>query len=209
MIEVTPLTYSYPGGRTLTYPGFSVQQGEALLLLGKSGCGKTTLLHMLGGLLQPQQGTVTINGAALNGQSAKALDAFRGRHVGIVFQRSYFVQSITVKDNILLAPYFAGKKNAAAELNGLCEQLGIAHLLHKLPASLSIGEQQRANIARAIIHRPDMVLADEPTSSLDDENAATVGNLLLQLCQSYKAALVVVTHDERLKQLFAQQLTLA
>lgn len=209
MIEVSGLTYSYPGGRQLQYPGFALQPGEAMLLLGPSGCGKTTLLHMLAGLLRPHSGQVSIQGTHLSSQSERALDRFRGQHIGIIFQRSYFVQSITVKDNILLAPYLAGKKSRSQDLDTLCSRLGIRHLLHKLPAQLSVGEQQRAGIARALLHKPALLLADEPTSSLDDHNAATVGQLLLDLAQQNQAALVVVTHDERLKQLFANQLTLA
>lgn len=192
----------------MQYPNLAVDAGQAMLILGKSGCGKTTLLHLLGGLQRPSEGQVFIHSQDITGLSEKKLDHFRGQHIGFIFQRSYFVQSLTVKDNILLSPYLAKKQADKAQISRLAESLGIGHLLHKLPATLSQGEQQRVSIARAIIHHPDLVLADEPTSSLDDENTAVVAGLLLQLCRENGAALVVVTHDERLKNLIAHQITL-
>jgi putative ABC transport system ATP-binding protein len=209
MISANHLSYQYPEGKTIVYPGIAASGGNALLILGKSGCGKTTLLHLLGGLLRPKNGHISIHEKDITTLSEKALDKFRGQHIGFVFQKSYFVQSLTVKDNILLAPYLAKKPADSNRLHALANSLGIEHLLHKLPATLSQGEQQRVSIARAIIHHPDLVLADEPTSSLDDENTATVARLLLQLCRENGAALVVVTHDERLKSIIPNQITLA
>jgi len=208
MISAKKLSYQYPAGKTMVYPDFESVGGNALLILGKSGCGKTTLLHLLGGLLRPKEGHVIIHGKDITTLTEKALDQFRGKHIGFVFQKSYFVQSISVKDNILLAPYLAKKPADTIRLFHLAKSLGIDHLLPKLPATLSQGEQQRVSIARAIIHHPDLVLADEPTSSLDDENTATVARLLLQLCSENGAALVVVTHDERLKSIIPNQITL-
>ncbi len=208
MISAHQLSYQYPGGRCISYPDLEATGGNPLLILGKSGCGKTTLLHLLGGLLRPKTGEIFIHGKDIVPFSEKMLDRFRGQHIGFIFQKSYFVQSLTVKDNILLAPYLAKKPEDTQRLRGLAKSLGIDHLLHKLPASLSTGEQQRVSIARAIIHHPDLVLADEPTSSLDDENTGTVARLLLQLCNQNGAALVVVTHDERLKNMIPNQVTL-
>lgn len=201
--------YQYPGGLKISFPNLKVSTGDAMLILGQSGCGKTTLLHMLGGLIRPSHGTITIKNTALNQITDKILDKFRGEHIGFIFQKSHFLQSLTVKDNILLAPYLAGKPLKENRLDSLVTSLGIRHLLGKLPAALSQGEQQRVSIARAIIHQPDLVLADEPTSSLDDNNTATVSALLLQLCKEYGAALVIVTHDIRLKNLIPNQITLA
>jgi|694.fasta_scaffold131781_2 ABC-type lipoprotein export system ATPase subunit len=208
MISANQLSYQYPAGKTMVYPDLESTGGDALLILGKSGCGKTTLLHLLGGLLRPKAGHVVIHGKDISLLSEKSLDHFRGQHIGFVFQKSYFVQSLTVKDNILLAPYLAKKPTDSNRLHALAKSLGIETLLHKLPSTLSQGEQQRVSIARAIIHHPDLVLADEPTSSLDDENTAIVAGLLLQLCKENGAALVVVTHDERLKSIIPHQITL-
>jgi ABC-type lipoprotein export system ATPase subunit len=209
MITATELSYGYAYGNMLHYPAVQVDKGASLVILGKSGCGKTTLLHMLGGLLRPHKGSVHIHGKDMSSLSEKALDKFRGQHIGFIFQKSYFIQSLSVKDNILLAPYVSNKQVETGRLKSLSEALGIAHLLHKLPANLSQGEQQRVSIARAIIHKPDLVLADEPTSSLDDDNTETVSGLLQDLCRQNDAALIIVTHDIRLKQLIPNQISLS
>jgi putative ABC transport system ATP-binding protein len=208
MISATELSYRYPAGRQLFYPGISVEKGKALLILGKSGCGKSTLLHMLGGLLRPQSGSVRIHNQNIADLADNELDRFRGEYIGFVFQKSYFVQSLTVKDNILLAPYLAHKKPDQVQFKKLTESLGIERLLKKLPSTLSQGEQQRVTIARALINQPDLILADEPTSSLDDSNTETVAGLLMQLATQNNAALIIVTHDERLKKLLPDQIVL-
>jgi putative ABC transport system ATP-binding protein len=208
MISATELSYRYPAGRQLFYPGISVEKGKALLILGKSGCGKSTLLHMLGGLLRPQSGSVRIHNQNIADLADNELDRFRGKYIGFVFQKSYFVQSLTVKDNILLAPYLAHKKPDQVQFKKLTESLGIERLLKKLPSTLSQGEQQRVTIARALINQPDLILADEPTSSLDDSNTETVAGLLMQLATQNNAALIIVTHDERLKKLLPDQIVL-
>lgn len=209
MVETKSIVYKYPGGNPLHYPDLAVQSGEALLILGQSGCGKTTLLHLLGGLLIPIEGQIIIKGQQVNRLAAKELDKFRGKHIGFIFQRSHFVQSLTVQQNIELASYLAGIPQNSVRLKNIAGELGIAGLLHKLPAQLSQGEQQRASIARAIAHQPQVVLADEPTSSLDDSRAATVATLLQQLCAQHGAALITVTHDARLKALFKNQVQLS
>jgi len=209
MIHTKDLTYQYAGGKALSYPDVDVRRGETLLIIGHSGCGKTTLLHLLGGLLRPTNGQVVIHNQNTSILSDKKLDTFRGQHIGFVFQKAHFVQSLTVKDNILLASYLSGKQYRQNDLNSLTEKLGITTLLGKMPSSLSQGEQQRVSIARAILHQPDLVLADEPTSSLDDENTAKVASLLLNLTMVFGVALIIVTHDERLKTLIPQQLHLS
>lgn len=208
MVSASELAYRYPAGRQLFYPSISVEKGKSLLILGRSGCGKSTLLHMLGGLIRPQSGSIRIHGQDIADFSENHLDKFRGKHIGFVFQRSYFVNSLTVKDNILLAPFLAQKKTDVWRFKDLTEVLGIDRLLKKFPATLSQGEQQRVTIARALINQPDLILADEPTSSLDDDNTETVAGLLLQLANSNNAALIIVTHDERLKKIIPDQIVL-
>lgn len=203
------LSFQYSGGNQISYPDVQVSGGESLLILGQSGCGKTTLLHLLGGLLRPKTGQVLIHNQDTTLLSDKKLDAFRGQHIGFIFQKAHFVQSLSVKDNILLASYLSGKPFDASDFQLLTNKLGIAALLHKMPSSLSQGEQQRVSIARAILHKPDLVLADEPTSSLDDENTSKVASLLMDLSAAFKVALIIVTHDERLKSLIPRQLQLS
>jgi len=205
VITTSNIIYSYDGKRTFSYPDIICDAGETLLVTGKSGCGKTTLLHILGGMLNRYKGTILINGvnisAFINGQ----LDAFRGKNIGIVFQHSHFIKSLSVRDNILIA----SKNNKYTNLQQLAEKLQIKHLLSKPPATLSQGEQQRAAIARALINKPSLLLADEPTSSLDDGNAAAVLDLLQAQSAALGSALIIVTHDERLKQKIANGITLS
>jgi putative ABC transport system ATP-binding protein len=170
-----------------------------MLLLGNSGCGKTTLLHLMCGLLQPQQGKVEVKGQDLRELNAKDLDRFRGEHFGIIFQQSHFIQSLSVLENLAVPHFLLGQSFPKSKAHDLLDALGIAHKANEKPRSLSIGEQQRASIARALIHEPSVVLADEPTSALDDDSTAAVISLLEKQCTNAGAALIVVTHDQRLK----------
>lgn len=203
MIATKGITYSYRGRSTLRYPDISCQPGEALLLTGRSGCGKTTLLHILAGLLTGYEGEVNIANTAINTLRSYKLDAFRGQQIGIVFQHAHFIRAITVRDNIMVAA-----KKDCADLDILAESLRIKHLLHTYPSRLSQGEKQRAAIARALINKPAVLLADEPTSSLDDDNAATAIQLLKEQAVACNSALVIVTHDDRLKQAIPNSISL-
>lgn len=209
MIQTNALTFQYdPSGPLLAFPDVQCGPRERLLLLGESGCGKTTLLHLLCGMLQPASGSVSLNGQDLGSLSEAARDRYRGQHVGIVFQKSHFVQSLTVLENIAIPAFLQGvafDKNAGL---AMLEQLGIAHKAHQRPRHLSIGEQQRAGIARALIHRPSIVLADEPTSALDDSSTSAVIGLLEEQAAAVGAALVIVTHDQRLKDRYAHRIEL-
>jgi putative ABC transport system ATP-binding protein len=140
--------------------------------------------------------------------SATASDRFRGQNIGLVYQRPHFLAALTVLDNLLLPPYFGHKPTTRKAVLELAGQLGIEHTLHQLPARLSVGEQQRASIARAMVNRPQLILADEPTSALDDNNCATVIRLLTEQASECAAALVIVTHDGRLKEVVSHQIAL-
>jgi putative ABC transport system ATP-binding protein len=173
-----------------------VTAGQALLVLGNSGSGKTTFLHLLAGLLKPTGGKILFTTEKLNLTNQN--DRFRGKQVGLVFQQPYFVNSLNVIDNLVVASKMAGvplDKNRGIEL---LDNLGLADRVNNEPKELSIGEQQRVSIARALMNRPSVVLADEPTSSLDDENCRIVAEMLAQNCKNQGAALVIVTHDQRL-----------
>ncbi|NDI97663.1 ATP-binding cassette domain-containing protein [Flavobacterium sp. LaA7.5] len=209
MISTRNIQFSYGKGTEFNFPDIIAQRGETLLITGGSGKGKTTLLHLLGGLLKPQSGEIRIEDTNLPTLSDKKLDSFRGKNIGLVLQQSYFVESLNVEENVVLASWLATGRQAVQKARQLLEQLGLKDQMHKLPSQLSIGQQQRASIARALINEPKLLLADEPTSSLDDENAFIVADMLSGLAKQYGTALVIVTHDQRLKDRFSNQITLS
>ncbi len=202
MISTQNVSYAYPGSETLHFPDLQLKQDDSLLVLGRSGKGKTTFLHLLGGLLIPQSGSIRINDTKIEQLSAKKRDRFRGAHIGIVFQQSYFLKALSVEENLKLAMQLAGLKPAPDKIRATLSFLNIADKASKKPQELSVGEQQRASIARAAIHKPSLLLADEPTSALDDENALRVAELLYETARENKASLIIVTHDKRLKNIF-------
>lgn len=209
MISTTALRFSYGEGASFQFPDIATSRGETLLITGGSGKGKTTLLHLLGGLLRPQSGNVLIEDTDITPLSNKQLDRFRGKNIGLVLQQSYFVASLNVLDNVILASWLATGHQATQKAKQLLEQLDLKDQMHKLPSQLSIGQQQRVSIARALINEPKLLLADEPTSSLDDENAYKVADMLSGLAKQFGTALVIVTHDQRLKDRFPKQISLS
>lgn len=209
MIAVRDLSFRYtPETPLLRFPDFECPPGDRLLVLGQSGSGKTTLLHLMSGLLHPASGRIEVAGTVLNGMSGKALDRFRGRSIGIVFQRPHFVASLTVLENLLLPAFLAGERPDRARALGMLEDLGVGAKASRRPRDLSVGEQQRVGIARALVHRPAVVLADEPTSALDDRSTEAVVALLERTAGEAGATLVVVTHDARLTARYPRRLDL-
>lgn len=208
-IKAENLQYQYDAGQNLSFPDFDLGSGEKLLILGQSGVGKSTLLHLLGLLLNPTAGNIAFEGQSFGGSSAKQINHFRAQNIGIIFQKPHFVQSLNVLENINLANFLAQKPSDRAFVDSLILQLGLLPYLHKKTYELSLGEQQRVGILRALATKPKLLLADEPTSSLDDGNCQKVLELLHKLSADIKASLIVVTHDQRLKASFQQHLTLA
>ena len=208
MIKTKELTFSYQGKVNFNFPDMQIENGETLLITGGSGKGKTTLLHLLGGLLRPKSGVVSINETSIGTLSDKKLDQFRGKNIGLVLQQSHFVEAFSVLENITMASWLANGKKSEEKAESLLKQLDLEDQMHKLTSQLSIGQQQRVSIARALINEPKLLLADEPTSSLDDENAFKVADLLSNLSKEYKASLIIVTHDQRLKDRFPNQISL-
>lgn len=199
MISATSLTYAYPGQPPVKFPDIHCAQYEHALILGPSGTGKTTLLHLLGGLLTPSSGEISILNTATHKLRGHALDAFRGKHIGIIFQKPHFVRSLTAVENLTLSQTLAGKPADQHAAMNMMERLSIGTKANQKTHTLSIGEQQRLAIARALINRPALILADEPSSSLDDFHCKQMIDLLLQVAGDAGANLIVVTHDHRLR----------
>lgn len=206
MIHADPLVFSYPNSKDFTYPEISLEGGESMLVLGNSGSGKTTLLHLLAGLLKPSVGSIEI------GSERKVLseqnDRFRGQNIGVVFQQPYFVKSLSVEKNLRVAQSMAGAEIDVARVDQLLQQLGLEGRGQASIGDLSTGELQRVSIARALINKPQVVLADEPTASLDDQNCEKVIRLLEEACRDVGSSLIVVTHDKRLEGRFTKSIRL-
>ena len=200
MLETKNLRFKYDNNLELNFPDIKTSK-ENLLILGASGVGKTTFLHLLSGLLKPINGEIDLLGTEISQLKMSEMDRFRGKNIGIVFQKPHFINSLTVKENLQLAQYIS-KKNDKNRIQSLLESLGIEDKANKKTQNLSQGEKQRVSIALAIVNSPKLILADEPTSSLDDLNCDKVINILKNQASKYKAKLIIITHDYRLKKHF-------
>lgn len=197
------------GDRTvLKLSAWSVPHARHSLVLGASGSGKSTLLHMIAGLLTPSEGRVAVDGQGLSDLNNRELDAFRGRHLGIVLQNLHLISALSIRDNLRLAQTLAGRAPELERVDGLLDQVGLSSLAMQKPPMISHGERQRAAIARALVNRPILLLADEPTSALDDDNAHKVMDLLMQQATLSGATLIVATHDQRIAEHFEDRLIL-
>jgi putative ABC transport system ATP-binding protein len=204
MIELNTISHQYNNQFSLNFKDWKINKGEEWLLLGDSGSGKTTLLHILSGLLKPTIGTVLINDTSLYQLSSKELDRFRGCNIGIVFQRPHLIKSLTIQENLLLAQSFAQLPEDLSRVSDVLGSLDIQSRKHSYPQELSQGQLQRASIARALINKPTLLIADEPTSSLDDKNTEAVLTLLKEQSAMNGATLIVATHDKRIKDAFVK-----
>jgi putative ABC transport system ATP-binding protein len=179
-----------------------VAPGEVVGLVGPSGSGKSTLLKCLGAVIEPSAGRMTLGDQVIynNGWQIKDLRALRRDKIGFVFQAPYLIPFLDVTDNVALLPMLAGIPNAESRLRALAllEALDVAHRAKAMPSQLSGGEQQRVSIARALVNRPPVILADEPTAPLDSERALAVIRILNQMALQYQTAIIVVTHDEKI-----------
>jgi lipoprotein-releasing system ATP-binding protein len=200
MLSTENITFGYKGnGRQFAFPNLQCKAGDILLVTGQSGCGKTTLLHLLAGILQAQAGQIRIDGTDIAALSDAQRDRFRAKNIGLVYQKAHFLAALPVLDNLKLPGWLGHHGTDRKRIEALAERLGVAHTLGKYPAQLSVGEQQRVSMIRAVINKPGLILADEPTSALDDRNCAEVTALLREMASQQGAALVIVTHDGRLK----------
>jgi putative ABC transport system ATP-binding protein len=208
MFVIRDLRHAYNGTDALQIRDWQAAQGEHWLVLGASGSGKTTLLHILGGILKPSYGEVLVAGQPLVRLKPRALDRFRGRHVGMVLQRLHLVDSLTVEDNIILAQFFSRLPPDPYRAREVLSDLGLEDKAHAYPHELSFGQAQRVAVARAVVNRPTLLLADEPTSNLDDAHAMQTLDLLESQANACRATLLIATHDQRIKSRFRKQYAL-
>jgi ABC-type lipoprotein export system ATPase subunit len=208
MIEVRQVSYAYETGKSISFPDFTVSNSEPCLLLGESGSGKTTLLHLIGGLLKSQNGKIVIEGTDLSTLSETALDRFRGQHMGFIFQKNHLITALSVKNNLKMAPYLSGLRQDESRIEQVLEEVSLLEKSNAKVNSLSHGQAQRVAIARAILNKPNVILADEPTSALDDKNCIRVIDMLLNVAKQNNSALLIATHDQRLKSKVSRQIIL-
>lgn len=200
MIETRTLRYDYPRGPALAFADLDVPQGATLLLRGNSGAGKSTWLALAAGLLTASAGEVAVAGQPLSRLSRAARDGWRARHLGFLPQKLHLSDALSVERNLALAFYAAGLPEDRPAVHRALEQLGVAELAGRRPSQLSGGQAQRVALARSILMEPKVILADEPTASLDDE-AALAGLKLLETCAfQCNATLVIATHDRRVQE---------
>ncbi len=207
MLQIENLKKSYvePSGRVLPIldiPSFHVAAAEQMVLLGRSGCGKSTLLHVIAGISSADSGVVSIDGHDMASLSEAGRDRYRAAKLGYVFQTFNLLPAFTAFENVALGMTFARRKYDTARANQLLDRVGLAHRATHKPAALSVGEQQRVAVARALANRPSLLLADEPTANVDPSNQQTVIDLIRDTCREEKITLILVTHSMEVAEQF-------
>ena len=216
-LEQLRKSYLAPDGTissVINIDSLSLADGEQVALIGTSGSGKTTLLHLIAGILTPDNGRIQYDFAGdgscdLATMSEASRDVFRGRNIGYIFQTHHLLGGFTALENVLLGMSFTGRKHDAQWATHLLTEVGLAHRLDYRPAKLSLGQQQRVAVARALANRPKLVLADEPTGALDSTNAQQVLDLIRKLCSEVAATLLLVSHDLQITSQFPRVLKLS
>ena len=197
MIQTRDLAFQYPNGPQLAFADVDVAQGAVLLLHGPSGCGKSTWLALVAGLVNPSSGSLTVAQRPLVAMKSIATDAWRARSIGFLPQKLHLSAALTVKQNLQMAQWAAGQGADAARIGAVLQALDVEALGDRIPSQLSGGQAQRVALARAVLNAPQVILADEPTASLDDEAARDAVGLLLETAHRQAATLVIATHDAR------------
>lgn len=207
-LSLNNAAHHYNTTSVVVLPEIELQKENHLLITGLSGSGKSTLLHVLAGVLKPTRGTLTLNGTRLYELREPERDRWRGLNIGIIYQQLHLIETLTVEDNIRLAQYMAGAADDGNTIHKLCRDLGIEDKRKSYPGQLSQGQKQRVSIARAIVNQPSLLLADEPTSSLDDQRCEDVIELLKMMADKTGTTLIISTHDSRVKNHFDHHINL-
>jgi putative ABC transport system ATP-binding protein len=200
MIRTESLTFTYANGSVLQFPDVAVAQGQVLLLSGPSGCGKSTWLALVAALVAPTQGRLWVVDQPLHDLKKIASDAWRARAIGFLPQKLHLSPALTVEQNLTMALWAGGAPPNRARIRGALAALGVQDLAARKPEQLSGGQAQRVALARAVLQQPPVLLADEPTASLDDEAAHAALQLLWDTARSVQSTLVIATHDARVGQ---------
>jgi ABC-type lipoprotein export system ATPase subunit len=204
-LENVRKSYREPDGHLLpilNVPRFSVDRGEQMVLVGPSGCGKTTLLHVIAGISRADSGVIRIDGIDIAQLSEAARDRFRAARIGYIFQTFNLLPGFTALENVMLGMTFARGRKDRSRAEGLIERVGLAQRASHKPTALSVGEQQRVAVARALANRPSLILADEPTANVDRANQQHIVALIRETCREERVALVLVTHSSEVSDQF-------
>jgi putative ABC transport system ATP-binding protein len=205
LIENVKKSYREPDGRRLPIldiPRLEVATGEQMVIRGRSGGGKTTLLNAIAGLATIDAGRITIKDTEITRLPEVARDRFRARHIGIVFQTFNLLAGFSALENVLLGMTFTGQPQDRKRATELLKHVGLGHRLSHKPAALSVGEQQRVAVARALVNRPELLLADEPTANIDPAHQQAVIDLLREVCREENVAMLLVTHADEVSNQF-------
>jgi putative ABC transport system ATP-binding protein len=216
-VEIKNIKFNYPGSNKtiLDISELYIKKNEKVFLFGPSGCGKTTLLETLAGILIPQSGSVNICDTNIGTLGASERDIFRAAKIGYIFQSFNLIPYLSVYENITLPLYLSPNRRKNVPINEeksqvefICKELGIESFIEKSVTELSIGQQQRVAAARALLGKPELILADEPTSALDSDHREKFIKLLFQLCKKTETAVLFVSHDKSLQNLFDRSVSL-
>ncbi len=213
-VEVRNLTKTYKNVSerltVLNSVNFTLNRGSSVVIMGKSGCGKSTFLHMVGGLDSVDSGTIFAAGQRIDSLNSDKLTQFRKKHIGFIFQMHYLLDDFTALENLIVTSMIHGNQKRKAKDSALSfmKDVGLLDKIHNYPGQLSGGERQRVAIARALINDPDIILADEPTGNLDEENSRIIEDLLFGLVKKYQKSLILVTHDPYISNLANETLIL-